>query len=68
LRVLDEVAKDRERLATKLNLLVVAPQTLRVEIQAKWGERQQASLLSVERGAYTPPPPRSRRGSARRGQ
>ncbi len=33
LRVLDEVAKDREWLATKRNLLVVAPQPLRVEIQ-----------------------------------
>jgi hypothetical protein len=57
--VLHEVAKDCERLATKLNLLVVAPQTLRVEIQPKRGERQQESLQAVERAAYTPPPLRS---------
>src|SRR6267378_1376067 len=53
LRLLDEVAKDREWLATKRNLLVVAPQPLRVEIQPKWGEREQANLQSAERAAYT---------------
>src|SRR5258708_37067138 len=53
LRVLDEVAKDREWLATKRNLLVVAPQALRVEIQQKRGEREQASLGAVGREGYT---------------
>jgi hypothetical protein len=49
LRVLDEKAKDRERLPTKRNLLVVAPQPLRVEIKLKRGERKQASLQAVKR-------------------
>src|SRR6266481_2619340 len=53
LRVLDEVAKGREWLATKRNLLVVAPQPLRVEIQQKRGKREQVSLGAVVREAYT---------------